>query len=99
MKKLRWFVKVLLLPVALALALIQWAAIFLNSISEVILGTLSFIFVLTGTASLLFRLASGPQALKMIAAGFVIFLIPQIGNWVIERIICLRCILDAFYRV
>ena len=47
---LKVIAKVALLPVAVALALIQWTAIFLNSVSEVILGTLSFIFVLTGAA-------------------------------------------------
>ena len=99
MSLLRIIAKILLFPVVVSLTVIQWAVIFLNSVSEVILGTLSFIFVLTGMASLLFGPASAPQALKMIAAGFVLFLIPQIRNWVIERIICLRCILDAFFRV
>ena len=50
MTVLKIMAKIVLLPVAAALALIQWTAIFLNSVSEVILGTLSFIFVLTGAA-------------------------------------------------
>lgn len=79
--------KIILIPIILALALIQWIGIFLNSISGVVLGILAFIFALTGIASLAFGLASGPEALKMIAAGFVIFMIPVIGEWFVGMII------------
>ena len=68
MKLIRWIVKIILLPVACVLTLIQWIGIFLNSISGVVLGILAFIFALTGIASLAFGLASGPEALKMIFA-------------------------------
>ena len=78
--------KIILIPIMLALTLIQWIGIFLNSISGVILGILAFIFALTGIASLAFGLASGPEALKMIAVGFVIFTIPIIGEWVVTMI-------------
>ncbi len=77
---LKLFVKIVFLPVILAVLLIQWIGIFLNSISGVVMGILSFIFVMTGIACLLFGLASGSEALKMIIASFVIFLIPHIGN-------------------
>lgn len=98
MKLIRWIVKIILLPVACVLTLIQWIGIFLNSISDVVMGILSFIFVLTGTASLLFGLASGPEFWKMIITAFVIFLIPHIGNWLIERIALLRCLVSDFIR-
>ena len=83
---LKIIVKILLFPVVAALTLIQWAGIFLNSISGVILGILAFIFALTGIASLAFGLASGPEALKMIVIGFVIFMIPVIGEWFVGMI-------------
>ena len=98
MKLIRWIVKIILLPVACVLTLIQWIGIFLNSISGVVMGILSFLFVLTGTASLLFGLASGPEFWKMIITAFVIFLIPHIGNWLIERIVLLRCLVGDFIR-
>ena len=72
---LKTIAKLLLFPVAAALTLIQWIGIFLNSISGVVMGILSFLFVLTGLASLLFGLASGPEFLKMMITAFVIFLI------------------------
>ena len=95
MKVIRFILKTALFPVLVAVTLIQWIGIFLNSISGVFMGIL---FVLTGLASLAFGLASGSEALKMIITAFVIFLIPHIGNWLIERIILLRCMIGDFIR-
>ena len=90
--------KIVLIPIMLALTLIQWIGIFLNSISGVILGILAFIFALTGVASLAFGLVSGPEALKMIAAGFVIFMIPVIGEWFVGMITAANAGLRDFIR-
>ena len=90
--------KIILIPIMLALTLIQWIGIFLNSISGMVLGILAFIFALTGIASLAFGLASGPEALKMIAAGFVIFMIPVIGEWFVGMIITANAGLRDFIR-
>ena len=98
MTVLKVIAKLLLLPVVIALTIIQWAGIFLNSISGVILGILAFIFALTGIASLAFGLASGPEALKMIAAGFVIFMVPVIGEWFVGMITAANTGLRNFIR-
>ena len=95
---LKVIAKIILLPVLIAVILFQWIGIFLNSISGVAAGILAFLFVLTGMASLLFGLASGPEVMKIMATGFDIFLIPHIGNWVIERIILIRCLIGDFIR-
>jgi len=65
---LKVIAKIMLLPVLIAVILFQWIGIFLNSISGVAAGILAFLFVLTGTASLIFGLASGPEFLKMMIA-------------------------------
>lgn len=98
MRLLKFIAKIVILPVLLAVILFQWIGIFLNSISGVAAGILAFLFVLTGTASLLFGLASGSEFLQMMIAAFVIFLLPHIGNWLIERIILLRCLIGDFIR-
>ena len=95
---LKVIAKLLLFPVVIALTIIKWAGIFLNSISGVILGILAFIFALTGIASLAFGLASGPEALKMIVAGFVIFMIPVAGEWISTMIEALHTGLCDFIR-
>ena len=98
MSVLRIIAKILLFPVVGALMLIQWVGIFLNSISGVLLGILAFIFALTGAASLTFGLASGPEALKMIVAGFMIFMIPAVGEWVLTIIMAIRIWVCTFFR-
>ena len=90
--------KIILIPIMLALTLIQWIGIFLNSISGVIFGILAFIFALTGIASLMFGLASGPEALKMIVVGFVIFMISAVGEWVLTIIMAIRIWVCTFFR-
>jgi len=95
---LKVIAKIVLLPVLISVILIQWIGIFLNSLSSVVAGILAFLFVLTGTASLLFGLASGPEFLRMMIIAFVIFLIPHIGNWLIERIILIRCLIGDFIK-
>ena len=90
--------KIILIPIMLALTLIQWAGIFLNSISGVLLGILAFIFALTGIASLMFGLASGPEALKILIVGFVIFMVPVIGDWIVSAITAASAILHDFIR-
>lgn len=95
---LKIIAKILLLPVIVALTVIQWIGIFLNSISGVILGILAFIFALTGIASLVCGLASGPEALRMIAIGFVIFMIPVAGEWILTMIEAVHTGLLDFIR-
>ena len=90
--------KILLLPVVGVLTMIQWIGIFLNSISGVVMGILSFLFASTAMASLIFGLASGEEILKMMAVALVVFLIPHIGNWLIERIVLLRCVVGDYIR-
>ena len=95
---LKIIAKILLTPVVIVLTLVQWAGIFLNSISGVILEILAFIFALTGIASLAFGLASGQEALKMIAVGFVIFMISVIGGWFVALITAAKTSLHDFIR-
>ncbi len=90
--------KIILIPIMLALTLIQWIGIFLNSISGAILGILAFIFALTGIASLMFGLASGPEALKMLIIGFVVFMVPIIGEWFVNMIAAANAGLCNFIR-
>lgn len=95
---LKIIAKILLFPVVAVLTLIQWAGIFLNSISGVVLGILAFIFALTGITSLAFRLASSLEVLKMIVTGFVIFMIPVIDEWFVTMIASVNSSLRDFIR-
>ena len=98
MSVLRIVAKILLFPVVIVLTLIQWIGIFLNNISEVLFRILAFIFALTGMASLAFGMASGAEALEMIVTGFVIFMVPVIGEWLIDMIASANTSLRDFIR-
>ena len=94
----KFILKAAAVPAIVIVTLIQGIGIFLNSISGMILGILCFIVIATGIASLLFGLASDPEFMKMMIAAFVIFIIPHIGNWLLERIVILRCLIAVFLR-
>ena len=95
---LKILAKLLLIPVVICLTVIKWTEFFLNSISSVILGILAFIFALTGITSLLFGLATGPEALKMTLAGFVVFMIPVAGEAIVTAISAADAGLRKFIR-
>ena len=98
MTLLKIMAKIILLTVAAVLTVAQWVGIFLNSISGVVMGILSFVFAMTALASLIIGLASGAECLRMMVTAFVIFLVPHIGNWLIERIIQLRYLIGDYIR-
>lgn len=98
MKILRIMINILLIPVLAVITLVQWIAIFLNSISSVIMGILSFIIAATGIVSLLCGISSGRDTLNMLVGAFVIFVIPYVENWFVERIALLRCLISKCIR-
>ena len=98
MRMLRLLWKVVLLPLLLSIILVQWVGIFLNGISSVVFGILSFLLWSVTLISLALGQASGGEAVRMLILAFVIFLLPYVGSWIIERITVLRCILADFMR-
>ena len=90
--------KVVLLPLLLSIILVQWIGIFLNSISSVVFGILSFLLWSVTLTALAWGQASGGEAVRMLILAFMIFILPYVGSWIIERIIFLRCILTDFMR-
>lgn len=96
---MRFIKSILKIPVLQVLAitiLIQWICIFLNTISGVIFGILSTVVWATALLSLLFGQSTGREIMQMLAAGFILFIIPHVGNWIIVRIVVLRCFLGDF---
>ena len=97
-----WILRTLLkLPALLMLllfSLLQWIGIFLTGLAGGILGLLSFLFALTAGASFLLGLSSGPMAFRLLAIGFVLFILPHIAEWIVLRITALRCVFADFIR-
>lgn len=95
---LRLLLKLILLPVMLAVTLLQWVGIFLTGFSSVIFYILSVIVFLTAVLSWAFQIAPGVEVLKMLAIAFVVFIVPHIGEWFVGRISDLNGGLRAFIR-
>lgn len=90
--------KLLVLPVLPVLVLMFWAGVFVTGFSTVILNLLSGVFFLVAVLSYLMGIAAGAEALKMLAIGFVIFLIPHMADWILERIAVIRYVLADFIK-
>lgn len=95
---LKLIMKIASLPVLLVIILAQWIGIFLTGLAGGIFGLLSLLFALVAGASFLFGIASGPEALKMLAVGFVLFILPHIAERIVIGITALRCNLSDFIR-
>ena len=75
MKFLRMILKLPALLMLLLFSLLQWIGIFLTGLAGGILGLLSFLFALAAGASFLLGLSSGTVAFRLLAIGFVLFIL------------------------
>jgi len=90
--------KMILMPVMLVIILFQWIVIFLTGLAGGVLNILAFLFALVAGAAFLLGLASGPEVLKLLAVGFVLFILPVMAERIIIGITALRCNLADFIR-
>lgn len=95
---IRILLKLLLLPVVVAVTLLEWVGIFLMSFSSIIFFILSGIVFLIAVLSFIFQIAPGAEVLKMLIIGFVVFIVPHIGEWIVDRISDLHSALRGFIR-
>lgn len=90
MKVLKIIGKILAFPVMLIVTAIQWLFVFLFSFSSGILYLLAGLFLLVAVLSLIFGVSTWMEALKPALAGFIIFLIPIIGQGITAVIAVFR---------
>ena len=90
MKAIRFILKIMLLPVIVALTVIRLFAEFLAGISAVIFRSIAVFFLLTALLCYGFGLESSGECLKMVLAGFLFYLLPSMVEIVIAGIIFLE---------
>ena len=90
MRLLKFMGKVLVFPVMLIVTVIQWLFVFLISFSSVIFYLLAGLFLLIAVLSLVFGVATWPEALRAVLAGFIVFMIPIIGQGITAIIAVFR---------
>lgn len=90
MRLLRIIGKVLAFPIMLIVTVIQWLFVFLISFSSVIFYLLAGLFLLIAVLSLVFDVATWLEALRAVLAGFIVFMIPIIGQGITAIIAVFR---------
>ena len=96
MKAIRFILKIMVLPVIVALTVIRLFAEFLAGISAVIFRSISGIFLLTALLSYGFGLESSGECLQMVLAGFLFYLLPCTVEMVIAGIIFIEECIRSF---
>ena len=95
---LRLILKMLALPLIAAVTLLQWAGIFLTQFSSVIFNLLAGLMFLLSVVGWLMGIITGTETMRMLAVGFVVFIIPHIAEWLIVRIAFINCNLRDFLK-
>ena len=91
-------IKLLVLPLIVAVTMIQWVGIFLTQFSTVIFNLLAGLMFLIAVAGWMFGIGTGADTLRMLAVAFVVFIIPHIAEWLIIRIAAINYGLRDFIK-
>ena len=97
-KAIKLILKTLTLPLIAAVILFQWIGIFITGLARGVLNILAFLFAFVAGAAFLLGLVSGPEVMKLLAVGFVLFILPVMAERIIIGITALRCNLADFIR-
>lgn len=95
---LKLFGKIVAILIMLILTLVKWVGLFLIGFSSVVFNLLAGLFLLVAALSHLMGLTTGPEALRLIVVGFVIFMIPIAGETVVTGITAVNAGLHDFIR-
>ena len=98
MRLIKLLLKMLALPIMLAVTLIQWVGIFLTQFSTVIFNPLAGLLFLIAIAGWMFGIGTGTETLQMLTAGFIVFITPRISEWLIIRIAAINYRLRDFIK-
>ena len=98
MALIKIFFKLLVLPLIVAVTLIQWVGIFLTQFLTVIFNLLAGLMFLIAVAGWMFGIGAGAETLQMLTVAFVVFIIPHIAEWLIIRIAAINYGLRDFIK-
>lgn len=98
MKMVRFVLKMVVFPIMLIVTVIQWFGAFIIGFSSIVFNVLAGLFLLVAVLSYLMGLSAGAEAVKMIVAGFIVFMIPVAGEWIVTAITTLNMGMRNFIR-
>lgn len=92
------FIKLLVLPIVVVVTLIQWIGIFIVSCSAWMFNLLSSLLFLIALVSA-FAGAGAMQVIPLFIMAFTVFVVPFVGEWIVERIIDIRFALNDLLKM
>ena len=95
---IKLIIKLLVLPLIVAVTMIQWVGIFFTQFSTVIFNLLAGLMFLITIAGWMFGISTGADTIQMLAVAFVVFIIPHFAEWVIIRIAAINYGLREFIK-
>lgn len=98
MRIIRFLLKMVVFPIMLIVTLIQWFGAFIIGFSSAVFNVLAGLFLLVAVLSYLMGLSAGAEAVKMIVAGFIVFMIPVAGEWIVTAITALNMGMRDFIK-
>lgn len=98
MRIIRFLLKMVVFPIMLIVTVIQWFGTFIIGFSSAVFNVLAGLFLLVAALSYLMGLSAGAEAVKMVVAGFIVFMIPVAGEWIVTAITALNMGMRNFIR-
>ena len=77
------FIKMIILQIIVVVTLVKWVFVFLVGLSSGIFFVLAALAFLTAIISYIMGLTARADAMWMVGSGFIIFMIPVVGGWVV----------------
>lgn len=96
MRIIRFLLKIVVFPIMLIMTVIQWFGVFVIGFSSTFFNIFAGLFLLVAVLSYLMGQSAGAEAVKMIAAGFIVFMVPVVGEWIVIAIAVLNMKLRNF---
>lgn len=98
MRLIRFLLKMVVFPVMIVVTVVHWFVVFIIGFSSAVFNVLAGLFLLVAVLSYLMGLSVGVEAIKMIVAGFIVFMILIAGEWIVTAIIALNMGMRNFIR-
>lgn len=77
----RIIIRILLLPVRMCLTIIQLVVMFFTWLSAIVFHILSGIICITAILGYGFGQETGTEAIRMLAIGFILYVLPILAGW------------------
>ena len=95
---IKLIIKLLVLPLIVAVTMIQWVGSIFTQVATVSFTLLAGLMCLITIAGWMFGISAGAETLELLAVTFVVFIIPHIAEWLIIRIAVINYGLRDFIK-